>query len=63
MLNICTTDDELGVILSHEIAHTLLDHAAENLSYVNLMSGLMIIPMAVLWAFLPNDGIALVADW
>ena len=63
MLHICKTDDELGFILSHEIAHTLLDHAAENLSYGNVMSALLIIPMAVLWAFLPNDGIALVADW
>lgn len=63
MLNICKTDDELGFILSHEIAHTLLDHAAEMLSYGNVMSTLLIIPMAVLWAFLPNDGIALVADW
>ena len=23
----------------------------------------MILPMAVLWAFLPNDGIAIVADY
>ena len=63
MLELCETDDQLGFILSHEIAHTLLNHAAENLSYINVMSALMILPLAMLWAFLPNDGIAIVADW
>lgn len=27
MLNVCTDDDQLGMVLSHEIAHTLLNHA------------------------------------
>lgn len=27
MLNICTTDDELGMVLGHEISHCLLGHA------------------------------------
>ncbi len=83
MLDVCSNDDELGIVLSHEIAHVLLNHAvslisklifrnwriftsflkAEQLSYINLISALAIIPLAVMWAFLPNDGIAVVADW
>ena len=27
MLDICENDDQLGIVLAHEIAHTLLDHA------------------------------------
>jgi predicted Zn-dependent protease len=63
MLDVCTNDDQLGIVLSHEVAHTLLNHAAEQLSYINFLSALLILPFAVMWAFLPNDGIALVADW
>lgn len=63
MLSVCENDDQLGVVLSHEIAHTLLGHAAENLSYLNLLSALLIVPLGVAWAFLPNDGIAIVANW
>lgn len=63
MLEVCNNDDQLGFILSHEIAHTLLNHGAENISHANLISVLLLIPLAVLWAFLPNDGLALVADW
>lgn len=36
---------------------------AEKLSYVNVMNLLLMVPLAVLWAFLPNDGISAVADW
>lgn len=64
MLTFCdASDDELAVALSHEIAHCLLGHAAENLSYVNFVHMALLVPLAVLWALLPNDGIAIVADW
>jgi hypothetical protein len=46
----------LGIIISHEIAHTVLNHAGEMLSYANFLSLLLVIPLAVLWAYLPNDG-------
>ena len=63
MLSLCADDDELGTVLSHEIAHCLLSHAAEKLSYVNMINLALLIPLAVLWSLLPNDGIAVVADW
>ena len=36
---------------------------AEKLSYVSLVNVLVLVPLALLWALLPTDGIALVADW
>jgi len=57
MLETCSNDNQLGIIISHEIAHVLLNHTGENLTYVNFISALLFVPMAVLWAFLPNDGI------
>ena len=32
MLSVCSNDDELGIVLAHEIAHTVLKHASELLS-------------------------------
>ena len=63
MLSLCVDDDELGMVLSHEIVHCLLSHAAEKLSYVNMINFALLIPLAVLWSLLPNDGIAVMADW
>ena len=57
MLETCTNDNQLGIVISHEIAHVLLNHTGEKLTYVNFISALLFVPMAVLWAFLPNDGI------
>ena len=45
------------------LAHALLNHNSEELCKSNLMTLGLIIPLAVLWAIVPNDGIALVADW
>ena len=32
MLSVCSNDDELGIVLAHEIAHTVLKHASELLT-------------------------------
>ena len=48
ILNKCKNDDQLAIILGHEIAHSLLDHAAENMNFQNFLNGFLIIPMAVL---------------
>ena len=37
MLKICSNDDQLGIVLSHEISHALLNHAGEQLSYINFV--------------------------
>ncbi len=63
MLDVCDNDDQLAVVLAHEFSHVLLNHVAEKLSYVNVVHLALLIPMAVLWAFIPSDGIAIVTDW
>jgi Zn-dependent protease with chaperone function len=47
----------------HEIAHIVLGHAAEKITYGNLLSMLMIAPILALWTFLPKDITAFLADW
>ena len=63
MLEACKNDDQLGIVLGHEIAHVLLSHGAEQIAYSNLLSFLMIAPFLLLWAVLPNDAISMFASW
>ncbi|CAF5214792.1 unnamed protein product, partial [Rotaria magnacalcarata] len=37
MLEIITNEDQLAIVLSHEISHTLLSHSGEKLSYLQLV--------------------------
>ena len=63
MLDICRNDDQLAIILGHEMSHAILGHVAEQLTRAGFINMLLLVPMAVIWAILPNDGIALVTDW
>jgi len=63
MLDMVENDDQLGVILGHEMAHTVLGHVAEKLTTASFLQLLLLLPLAVLWAALPNDGVALIANW
>jgi len=63
MLDFLENDDQLGIILGHEMAHTVLGHVAEKLTMASFVQMILFVPMALLWALLPNDGIALVANW
>jgi len=55
MLNLCSSDDELGIILGHEMSHSLLGHAAENVSRENVVDSLKVIILFLLSAILPTD--------
>ncbi|XP_063962406.1 metalloendopeptidase OMA1, mitochondrial-like isoform X2 [Lytechinus pictus] len=55
--------EQLGTVLAHEMAHVVLNHSAEMASFFEFFDLFMIVVLTVLWAFLPNDGIALVATW
>nr|CAH0110056.1 unnamed protein product [Daphnia galeata] len=59
MLNICTTDDELGMVLGHEISHCLLGHAGENVSREHLLESIKLVLIALAWAILPSDILSL----
>ncbi|XP_030852016.1 metalloendopeptidase OMA1, mitochondrial-like isoform X1 [Strongylocentrotus purpuratus] len=55
--------EQLGTVLAHEMAHVVLNHSAEMASFFEFFDLFMIVVLTVLWAFLPNDGVALVATW
>lgn len=53
ILKIVENDDQLGIVLSHEMAHSLLLHSLEMLSDQLLWDFLLVIPMLLVWAFVP----------
>jgi len=63
MLDFCVNDDQLAVILGHEMAHAVLGHIPEKLTMASFVQLVLLVPMAVIWAIIPNDGIALFTDW
>ena len=63
MLELCKNDDQLAVIIGHEMAHSILGHVAEKLTMGTFVQIALLVPMALLWAFMPNGGIAVVFDW
>ena len=36
MLEICKNDDQLGVVLGHEIAHVVLSHGVSNILFITI---------------------------
>ncbi|XP_033636534.1 metalloendopeptidase OMA1, mitochondrial-like [Asterias rubens] len=63
ILKAVSNEEQLGTVLAHEIAHVVLNHAAEQVSFTEFVDLLLIVVLAALWALLPSDGIALVATW
>ncbi|XP_072045925.1 metalloendopeptidase OMA1, mitochondrial-like [Amphiura filiformis] len=63
MLQAVDNTEQLAAVLAHEMAHVVLSHAAELVSFFNFIDFLLIVVLAGLWAFLPNDGLAMVATW
>ncbi|XP_033101519.1 metalloendopeptidase OMA1, mitochondrial-like [Anneissia japonica] len=63
MLLAVMNEHQLGIVLAHEIAHVVLNHGAEQASFLEFFDWLMIVVLAGFWAFLPNDGIAIIATW
>lgn len=47
--------------MSHEIAHFVLDHSAEELSNANFMNLLVAIPLICIWASINSDIVSLLA--
>lgn len=63
MLDMVANDDELAGILGHEIAHAILKHSAEQLSFSGFFSVFNIVILASLWAVIPTDGLAVFVNW
>ena len=45
------------------MAHAVLGHIPEKLTLASFVQLVLLVPLAVGWAMLPNDGVALVTDW
>ncbi|XP_074764167.1 metalloendopeptidase OMA1, mitochondrial isoform X1 [Athene noctua] len=54
---------QLSFILGHEIAHVVLEHAAEKASLVHFLDFLSLIFLTVIWAICPRDSLAVVGQW
>ncbi|XP_060574983.1 metalloendopeptidase OMA1, mitochondrial-like [Ruditapes philippinarum] len=63
MLMFVENEDQFAFILGHEMAHALLLHGAEQLSYSQFMDYIVIGVMAAIWTLMPNDGIAVITNW
>ncbi|XP_062600148.1 metalloendopeptidase OMA1, mitochondrial-like [Saccostrea cucullata] len=63
LFNAVINEDQLAAILGHEMAHALLSHAAEQLSYGQKWDFFVIVIMAAIWMIIPSDGIATITSW
>lgn len=59
MLDLCSNDDQLGLVLAHEVSHTLMQHSAEMLSYTSFIDLFVMALIAAIWAIIPSDFVAL----
>ncbi|XP_010021489.1 PREDICTED: metalloendopeptidase OMA1, mitochondrial [Nestor notabilis] len=63
LLNAVSDIHQLSFILGHEIAHAVLEHAAEKASLVHLLDFLSLIFLTMIWAICPRDSLAVVGQW
>ncbi|XP_024870525.1 metalloendopeptidase OMA1, mitochondrial-like [Temnothorax curvispinosus] len=60
ILRIIENDDQLGIVLAHEMAHSLLLHSLEALSDRLLWDFLIAIPILLVWAIFPDLAAAII---
>ncbi|KAG1655103.1 Metalloendopeptidase OMA1, mitochondrial [Nymphon striatum] len=63
MLSLCENNDQLGIVLSHEMSHALLRHGPELVSYGHLFDLAMIVVIGAIWLILPTDVISLLFQY
>ena len=61
LVEACQNDDQLALILGHEIAHAVLGHGAESLTRAGLLELLSLFVVALVWALIPIDLMAFFA--
>ena len=54
IMDTCSSDDQLGAVLAHEIAHVLLNHQGETFSKQHFVSLFSVFIITTLWAVLPD---------
>ncbi|KAM6261945.1 metalloendopeptidase OMA1, mitochondrial isoform 1-T3 [Porphyrio hochstetteri] len=63
LLNAVSDIHQLSFILGHEIAHAVLEHAAEKASLVHFLDFLSLIFLTMIWAICPRDSLAILGQW
>ncbi|KAL8622457.1 hypothetical protein ACOMHN_034122 [Nucella lapillus] len=63
IIDFAQNDDQLAIIIAHEMAHALLSHGIEQVSYTQLLDFFIIATMAAIWCILPTDGFSLITQW
>ena len=63
MLKSVANDDELAGVLGHEIAHAILNHPAEQLSFSGFANIFNLVVVTLLWTVVPSDGLAIIFNW
>ncbi|KAK3740863.1 hypothetical protein RRG08_011325 [Elysia crispata] len=63
ILELANTQDQLAIILGHEMAHAVLEHGVEELSLASLVDLVIIFCLAAIWCIIPSDGIAVITHW
>jgi Zn-dependent protease with chaperone function len=55
MIDACDNLDELGLIISHEMAHVIMNHGVESISLSSLLSFFSLFVIGFIWFFVPSD--------
>ncbi|XP_052441691.1 metalloendopeptidase OMA1, mitochondrial [Carassius gibelio] len=63
MLEAVADIHQLLFILGHEMAHTLIGHAAEQASLAHVVELLSLILLTAIWAICPRDSLAMLGQW
>ncbi|XP_032232170.2 metalloendopeptidase OMA1, mitochondrial isoform X2 [Nematostella vectensis] len=63
ILRMLPNEGALATILGHEMAHAILRHAAEQASVHGVVNLFVVVLLAILWALIPTDYLALAAQW
>ncbi|KAK3754642.1 hypothetical protein QZH41_014927 [Actinostola sp. cb2023] len=63
MLDVLANDSALATILGHEMAHAILKHGAEQASLHGVINLFIVVSLAIFWAILPTDYLAIAAQW
>ncbi|XP_028818519.1 metalloendopeptidase OMA1, mitochondrial isoform X1 [Denticeps clupeoides] len=63
LLDVVADIHQLTFILGHEMAHSLIGHAAEQASLSHVLDFLSLILLTAVWALCPRDSVAALGQW
>ncbi|XP_074641441.1 metalloendopeptidase OMA1, mitochondrial-like [Tubulanus polymorphus] len=63
LLKAAKNNDQLAMIIGHEMSHAIMSHGVEHISFAQLLDWFVIVSLAAIWALIPSDSIAFIAQW